>query len=74
MKKFIQIVVLFFVVAVNAQQDYSSNWEDFYSYNNVKNFIISNQTIYAIVDNAVFKYNITSNEVSKISSINGLYC
>ena len=72
MKKIIQIVVLFFVVAVNAQQDYSSNWEDFYSYNNVKDFVISNQTIYAIADNAVFKYSITSGKVSKISSINGL--
>ncbi|MCF6180617.1 hypothetical protein [Lutibacter sp.] len=72
MKKIIQIIVLLFIVSVNAQQDYSSSWEDFYSYNNVKNFIIANQTIYAIVDNAVFKYNITTGETSKISSVNGL--
>jgi len=72
MKKIIQILLLFFIVSIDAQQDYSSNWEDFYSYNNVKNFVITNQTIYAIVDNAVFKYKITSGEISKISSVNGL--
>lgn len=72
MKKIIQILILLFVISVNAQQDYSSNWEDFYSYNNVKDFVIKNQTIYAIADNAVFKYEIPSGQISKISSVNGL--
>ncbi len=72
MKKIIQILILFSIGCINAQQDYSSNWEDFYSYNNVKDFVIKNQTIYAIVDNAVFKYNIDSNQIVKISSVNGL--
>ncbi|MDX1829597.1 MAG: hypothetical protein R3342_08635 [Lutibacter sp.] len=72
MKKIIQILILLFVISIDAQQDYSSNWEDFYSYNNVKDFVIKNQTIYAIADNAVFNYDITSGEISKISSVNGL--
>lgn len=72
MKKIIQILILLFVISVSAQQDYSSNWEDFYSYNNVKDFVIKNQTIYAIADNAVFKYEIPSGQISKISSVNGL--
>jgi sugar lactone lactonase YvrE len=72
MKKFIQILGLFVVTTIQAQQNYSSKWEDFYSYNNVKDFVISNQIVFAIVDNAVFKYNISSGKVSKISSVNGL--
>jgi sugar lactone lactonase YvrE len=72
MKKSIQLLILLIAISVNAQQDYSSNWEDFYSYNNVKDFVINNQTIYAIADNAVFKYKIASEQILKISSVNGL--
>jgi hypothetical protein len=54
------------------QTDFSSNWEDFYSYNNVKDFIKVNSKIYAIADNAVFIYNTDTEEVEKLSSVNGL--
>ena len=55
-----------------SQIDYSSEWEDFYSYNNVKDFIKVNSTIYAIVDNAAFIYDLNTNEIQKISSVHGL--
>jgi hypothetical protein len=72
MKKFIQIILLLFFQFSGAQIDYSDNWEDFYSYNNVKDFIKVNDDIYAIVDNALFKYNLTNGDLTKISSVNGL--
>jgi len=72
MKKITQIILFLFVQICLAQIDYSENWEDFYSYNNVKNFIKVDDDIYAIVDNAVFKYNLISGELQKISSVNGL--
>jgi len=72
MKKISQIIILLFFQFSIAQIDYSDNWEDFYSYNNVKDFVKVENEIYAIVDNAVFKYNINSGEINKISSVNGL--
>ena len=71
--KLIRITIFFFVCqSVFSQIDYSTQWEDFYSYNNVKDFIKSNDNIYAIVDNAAFIYDLKSGEVKKISSVHGL--
>lgn len=72
MKKLFQIILLFYFCNLLAQTDYSTNWEDFYSYNNVKDFTEANNTIYALVDNAIFVYDIESKEISKFSSVNGL--
>ncbi len=72
MKKLIRITTLLFFINTFSQVDYSDSWEDFFSYNNVKNFVKANDKIYAIVDNAVFVYDETSNETSKLSSVNGL--
>jgi hypothetical protein len=68
--------VLFFLLLIPffsfSQTDYSNRWEDFYSYNNVKDFITINDKIYALTDNAVFIYDTNSEEIQKLSSINGL--
>ena len=68
--------VLFFLLSISfwsyAQEDFSDNWEDFYSYNNVKDFVKVENKIYAIVDNAVFIYDLNTNTNKKISSIHGL--
>jgi ligand-binding sensor domain-containing protein len=75
-KSYIKIILitlfLFICHSSFSQIDYSSEWEDFYSYNNVKDFIKINSTIYAIVDNAAFIYDLNTNETQKISSIHGL--
>jgi len=55
-----------------SQTDYSNNWEDFFSYNNVKDFTKVGSKIYAVVDNAVFTYDETNGEIEKLSSVNGL--
>ena len=72
MKRLTHIFIFLLFHSTIAQVDYSSSWEDFYSYNNVKDFTISENKIYAIVDNALFSYNIINKEVIKISSVNGL--
>ena len=72
MKKFTQIFIFLFINIIFSQVDYTNSWEDFYSYNNVKDFIKVDNNIYAIVDNAIFTYNIVTGEVTKISSVNGL--
>jgi len=54
-----------------AQTDFSDRWEDFYSYNNVKDFVVVDNAIYALSDNAVFIYNLSTKEIQKLSSIKG---
>ncbi|MCG1035290.1 hypothetical protein [Polaribacter sargassicola] len=72
MKKLFSIYLLFFSVLFFAQTDYSDSWEDFYSYNNVKDFIEVDGVIYALADNAVFTYDVASKEIEKLSSVQGL--
>lgn len=55
-----------------SQVDFSDQWEDFYSYNNVKNFVKIENRIYAITDNASFIYDKNTQEITKISSVQGL--
>ncbi|ARV15577.1 type IX secretion system anionic LPS delivery protein PorZ [Polaribacter sp. SA4-12] len=72
MKKLLSFYILFFSLLFSAQTDYSDSWEDFYSYNNVKDFVKVDAIIYALADNAVFTYNVTTDEISKLSSVQGL--
>ena len=72
MKKLFLLYILFFSLLFSAQTDYSDSWEDFYSYNNVKDFVKVDATIYALADNAVFTYNTSTKEISKLSSVQGL--
>lgn len=72
MKKSIFIFFSFLCFLTYSQVDYSNSWEDFYSYNNVKDFVKVGNIIYALADNAVFTYNETTLETKKFSSIQGL--
>lgn len=72
MKHLCLLYVLFFSVVFSAQTDYSDSWEDFYSYNNVKDFVKVDQVIYALVENAIFTYDTTKEEINKLSSVQGL--
>ena len=72
MKKIIFYLFCFFSYFVYSQIDYSANWEDFYSYNNIKSIEKVDNIIYALADNAVFTYDISTEEITKISSVNGL--
>jgi len=74
-KEFKLLLNLFFFLVgqlLFSQTDFSQNWEDFYSYNNVKDFVKIENKIYAIADNAAFIYNTNTNTINKISSVHGL--
>ena len=62
MRKILFILFVIFTFVSNAQVDYSDAWEDFFSYNNVKDFIKVNGLIYALTDNAVFVYDSNTQE------------
>ena len=72
MRKTIFLICLFCCVSIQSQTDYSDNWEDFFSYTNVKDFIKVDDIIYAVADNAVFTYNTQNQEIKKLSSVQGL--
>ena len=72
MKKILFLIFLICSFSVFGQTDYSASWEDFYSYNNVKDFVKVDNIMYALSDNGVFTYNTRSQEINKISSIQGL--
>ena len=72
MKTFIKICIFFISTLLFSQTDYSENWEDLFSYNNVKDFVKIDSKIYALVDNAIFIYDEITQETSKMSSVNGL--
>lgn len=72
MKKLFFLFLSLIYLPIFSQNDYSDSWEDFYSYNNVKDFVKVDNIIYALVDNAFFTYNETNSEIKKFSSIQGL--
>jgi len=72
MKKIFSFYFLISSLVIYAQTDYSASWEDFYSYNNVKDFTKVDTIIYALTDNAIFTYDILSGEINKLSSVQGL--
>ncbi len=72
MKRYLYLFLLLFTLANWAQTDFSTSWEDFYSYNNVKDFIKVDSKIYAVTDNAIFIYDVTTQEIQKLSSVHGL--
>ena len=72
MKKYLFFFLLILSNFSFAQTDYSQAWEDFYSYTNVKDLTQENGVIYALTDNAIFTYEITSGNLEKFSSVQGL--
>lgn len=72
MRKTFYLFIFFFYTAAFTQTDFSDSWEDFYSYNNVKDFVKVGSKFYTVVDNAVFIYDNTSQEIEKLSSVQGL--
>jgi len=70
--KLTSILLIFSIIFLNAQTDYSDTWEDMFSYNNVADFTHTDTHIFALTDNAFFIYDKLTNEIEKISSVNGL--
>lgn len=72
MKNTFLLLAILASTLMKSQVDYSNSWEDFFSYNNVKDLVKVDEVIYALSDNAIFTYNSTTLETQKISSVQGL--
>lgn len=67
------LLFLFFMrTTMFSQINYSDSWEDFFSYNNVKDFYFENNKIFAVSDNAIFIYDSNNDTYKKVSSVHGL--
>ena len=62
---------LFFSTLIFAQ-NYSGQWEGHYSYLNITGIAHDQNNILASAENAIFKYNLTTQENSNTSTIHGL--
>lgn len=72
MRKTLILFLVSLSFSMTAQIDFSDSWEDFFSYNNVKDFVKVDDVIYALSENAIFTYNSTTQETQKLSSVQGL--
>lgn len=65
------MLLLLCYISVNGQS-FENSWQGHYSYNNVIDISFSSEKIYAASENAFFTYDLQSNEIGKVSTVNGL--
>ncbi len=71
-KRSLALFFTLFIFQIGSAQDFSTLWEGHFSYLNIKDIVQGNDKIYAAAENAVFTYDLSTNEISEISTINGL--
>ena len=72
MRNFFAIVVSLCFSNSALAQDYSANWEDYFSYYEIVDIHSSGNRVFAAAKNSVFSYNPVTGEAIKFSTINGL--
>lgn len=70
--KLLTLILLILVSRPIMGQDFSSLWEGHFSYLNIIDFSSSEEVLYAASENAVFTFDYNTNEIEKISTIEGL--
>lgn len=71
--KYIYFFLILVCSSLYSQNNFSENWQDLYSYNDVKDFVIVDNNLLAITENAMFIADIDANTTRKFSSVNGLF-
>jgi ligand-binding sensor domain-containing protein len=71
-KKFFVIIFALIGMLFSNAQNTSLLWEGHFSYLNIKDVVSSQEKIYAASENAIFSYDIITEELKTISTINGL--
>ena len=72
-KTVFKIFVLFLGLSISSySQEVSSLWQGHFSYNDIVDVVSGENKIYAAAENAVFEYDVLTNELNTISTIQGL--
>lgn len=74
MRKTVFIISLFLTCLMHKSysQDFSSLWQAHYSYNDIVDVVNGENKIYAAAQNAVFEYDVLTQELSTITTVEGL--
>ncbi|MHA7942620.1 type IX secretion system anionic LPS delivery protein PorZ [Formosa sp. 3Alg 14/1] len=72
MFKRILLLILFVCPLITWAQDFSDSWEGHFSYHTIKDVTASENKIYVASENAVFTYDIVTQEINILSTIEGL--
>jgi len=72
MQKHIFTIILALCSFISYAQDFTSLWKGHFSYYEIKDVVEGDGKIYAASENAVFKYDVDTNEVETITTVNGL--
>lgn len=72
MIKKITIALLLFVSSLVNAQDFSALWEGYFSYYNIIDVTKGEDKIYAAAENAIFSYDVFTNEIETITTVDGL--
>jgi len=62
----------FFFTLISQAQEQNANWEDLFSYYSIQDISTGGGKVYAAAENSVFSYRRGTQEIEKISSIQGL--
>tara|TARA_R110002111_G_scaffold103778_3_gene160927 strand:- start:1235 stop:3619 length:2385 start_codon:yes stop_codon:yes gene_type:complete len=65
-------ILLFGLTTSGYSQDFSALWQAHYSYNNIVDVVSGGDKIYAAAQNAVFEYDTLTNQLTTISTVDGL--
>lgn len=71
MKQLVRVVLILQIFFLQAQ-NFENSWTGYFSYVSIKSISQGNDKIYAAAENAIFTYDLSSEEISSISTINGL--
>jgi len=66
------VIIIFLFPLFQFSQDFSALWKGHFSYNEIKDVTKGNNIIYAAADNAVFSLDTQTNEMTEITTVNGL--
>ncbi len=72
-KTVFKILILLLGISVSGySQEFSSLWQSHYSYNHIVDVVNGENKIYAAAENAVFEYDVLTNEIKTITTVDGL--
>lgn len=70
-KQVTSLFMLFLALSSQAQ-DFSTLWQGYFSYYNIKDIVIGDNKVYGASENAIFTYDLSSNQIETLTTIDGL--
>ena len=72
MKKILASIILLLLTLNLVGQNLNNLWEGHFSFLNISDVVEGGDKVYAASENAIFSYDVNSNEITKISTVDGL--